>query len=65
MLSHLMIPSIRAGLKSLLVFRVHTGHGKPGKSRKIKISKSWPGKRGKLVLVIESHGKLDFFWIIE
>ena len=34
--------------------RVRTGHGKPGKSWKIKIPKSKPGKRGKLVSVMES-----------
>ena len=33
------------------------GPGKPGKSRKFKISKSRPGK---YVLVLESPGKLDF-----
>ena len=40
--------------------RVRTGHGIPGKSWKIKILKSWPGKPGKLLSVMESHGKLDF-----
>ena len=47
----------------MLMVRAPTGHGKPGKSWKIKISKSRAEKPGKLVSVIESHGKLDFFWI--
>ena len=51
--------------KQSSIYGVHTGHGKPGKSWKIKISNSRPGKPGELVSVMESHGKVDFFWISE
>jgi hypothetical protein len=35
--------------------------GKPGKSRKINIAKCRPRNPGKSILVMESHGKLNFF----
>ena len=44
----------------MLMFRVRTGPGKPGKSWKFRILKSRPGKPGKYALVLESPGKLDF-----
>ena len=48
--------------KVLILIRVCTGPGKPGKSWKFKISKSRSGKPGKYVLVLESPRKLDFSW---
>ena len=41
--------------------RVRAGPGKPGKSWNFNISKSRPGNPGKSILVMESHGKLEFY----
>jgi hypothetical protein len=53
--------AIARGKGTIIVHRVRTGPGKPGKSWNFNIPKSRPGNPGKSILVMESHGKLKFY----